>query len=98
MQELSIRLPCSHQPKFHICAAGVAFDHCTLPSVHSLDPFVTYCGGSDIVKSESETYDIPCASNIAQFSVLQQTDLLGSHRTSYSRMSIGAIVVLIVEA
>jgi hypothetical protein len=98
VQELSRKLPCSHQPKFRVYVSGVAFDHCTLPSVPSVDPFVTSCGGSDIVKSESETHDIPCPTTITQPADLHHSDLLGSHHTRYSRLSIGAIVVLIVEA
>jgi hypothetical protein len=98
VQELSRTLPCSHQPKFRIYVSGVAFDHCTLPSVPSVDFFATSSGGSDIFKSESELQDIPCATTITQPSVLHQSDLLSSHQTRYSRVSIGAIVVLIVEA
>lgn len=115
VQELSRRLPCSHQPEFRIYVSGVAFDHCALPSVYSLEPFVTSCGGSDIANSESETHDIPCASTVTRPSVLHQSDLLGantatqpsvlhqsdllaSHQTRYSRVGIGALVVLIVEA
>lgn len=94
MNELFRRILCSEHPKSRVDAAGVAFDRSSLPVLFALDPYVELCRESRS-NVDSETYDIPCSDSAAE--VVVPAPSSAGHPTSYTRISVAAVVVFFIE-
>lgn len=100
MNELFRRVPCTEPPKLRVDASGVAFDHSPLPSLYDLNPYINFCrNGSEMHLKmdgfDSGTYDIPCPESATVVSVSANSSAICPK--SYSRISVGAVIVFIIE-
>ncbi len=97
LNEIFRRVQCSPLPKLRVDAASVAFDHSFLPFIYPLNPYSSICRENHVKSDNVEygTYDIPCPDGAIEMSVSANLSVI--HPTCYSRISLGAVVVFVIE-